>query len=207
MSNGRSLEFVIRHSVIRHLRHLCQLCRSARGTLLGVDLWQLYSHEEVGAVAPGVFSDLRSLISVLRAVAARWKSLGTYDPRVPETDARAILKKDRVDYWLGVGAAVGEGCRVDQEVRHERHARSGAESGAGEAGAAEERSRSGHAGQLAEAEEDEGRNRCRSCGCEPLPRPRKHARLKLRAEASRPLESCQRPKDAYEFTGRCASTF
>jgi small subunit ribosomal protein S16 len=32
------------------------------------------------------------------------EELGTYDPRVPETDARAILKKDRVDYWLGVGA-------------------------------------------------------------------------------------------------------
>jgi small subunit ribosomal protein S16 len=32
------------------------------------------------------------------------EELGTYDPLVPETDARAILKKDRVDYWLGVGA-------------------------------------------------------------------------------------------------------
>src|SRR6476660_4880428 len=32
------------------------------------------------------------------------EELGTYDPRVPETDARAILKTDRVDYWLGVGA-------------------------------------------------------------------------------------------------------
>ncbi len=32
------------------------------------------------------------------------EELGTYDPRVPETDARAILVKDRVDYWLGVGA-------------------------------------------------------------------------------------------------------
>ena len=32
------------------------------------------------------------------------EELGTYDPRVPETDARAILKKERVDYWLGVGA-------------------------------------------------------------------------------------------------------
>jgi small subunit ribosomal protein S16 len=32
------------------------------------------------------------------------EELGTYDPRVPETDARAILKADRVDYWLGVGA-------------------------------------------------------------------------------------------------------
>src|SRR5215467_7577824 len=36
------------------------------------------------------------------------EELGTYDPRVPETDARAILKKDRVDYWLGVGALPSE---------------------------------------------------------------------------------------------------
>ena len=32
------------------------------------------------------------------------EELGTYDPRVHETDARAILKKERVDYWLSVGA-------------------------------------------------------------------------------------------------------
>ena len=32
------------------------------------------------------------------------EELGTYDPMVPETDARAILKTERVDYWLGVGA-------------------------------------------------------------------------------------------------------
>jgi small subunit ribosomal protein S16 len=36
------------------------------------------------------------------------EELGTYDPCVPETDARAILKKDRVDYWLGVGAQPSE---------------------------------------------------------------------------------------------------
>lgn len=30
--------------------------------------------------------------------------LGTYDPMVKETDARAILKGERIDYWLGVGA-------------------------------------------------------------------------------------------------------
>ena len=30
--------------------------------------------------------------------------LGTYDPFVPEVDARVSLKSDRVDYWLGVGA-------------------------------------------------------------------------------------------------------
>jgi len=32
------------------------------------------------------------------------EELGTYDPRVLDTDARAILKSDRVDYWLSVGA-------------------------------------------------------------------------------------------------------
>jgi small subunit ribosomal protein S16 len=36
------------------------------------------------------------------------EELGTYDPRVPDTDARALLKADRVDYWLGVGAQPSE---------------------------------------------------------------------------------------------------
>jgi small subunit ribosomal protein S16 len=36
------------------------------------------------------------------------EELGTYDPRVPETDARAILDAERVDYWLGVGALPSE---------------------------------------------------------------------------------------------------
>src|ERR1043165_4210660 len=36
------------------------------------------------------------------------EELGTYDPRVPEADARAILVKERVDYWLGVGALPSE---------------------------------------------------------------------------------------------------
>jgi small subunit ribosomal protein S16 len=40
------------------------------------------------------------------------EELGTYDPRVPETDARAILKTERVDYWLGVGAQPSEKVRV-----------------------------------------------------------------------------------------------
>lgn len=30
--------------------------------------------------------------------------LGHYDPLLQETDARAVLKNDRIDYWLGVGA-------------------------------------------------------------------------------------------------------
>ena len=32
------------------------------------------------------------------------EELGHYDPMVRETDARAVLKKERVDYWLSVGA-------------------------------------------------------------------------------------------------------
>ncbi len=32
------------------------------------------------------------------------EELGIYDPMVPETDARAILKADRIAYWLSVGA-------------------------------------------------------------------------------------------------------
>lgn len=32
------------------------------------------------------------------------EELGTYDPMVPETDARAILNGDRINYWLSVGA-------------------------------------------------------------------------------------------------------
>jgi small subunit ribosomal protein S16 len=36
------------------------------------------------------------------------EELGTYDPRVPETDARAIMDPERVSYWLGVGAQPSE---------------------------------------------------------------------------------------------------
>ncbi len=32
------------------------------------------------------------------------EELGTYDTSIAETDARAVLKKDRIDYWVGVGA-------------------------------------------------------------------------------------------------------
>jgi len=40
------------------------------------------------------------------------EELGTYDPMVPETDARAILKGERVKYWLGVGAQPSDRVRV-----------------------------------------------------------------------------------------------
>ncbi len=32
------------------------------------------------------------------------EELGTYDPMVPETDARALLNSERIKYWLSVGA-------------------------------------------------------------------------------------------------------
>lgn len=32
------------------------------------------------------------------------EELGTYDPMIADTDARTILKSERVDYWLSVGA-------------------------------------------------------------------------------------------------------
>lgn len=32
------------------------------------------------------------------------EELGTYDPMVPETDARAVLNGERINYWLSVGA-------------------------------------------------------------------------------------------------------
>jgi small subunit ribosomal protein S16 len=32
------------------------------------------------------------------------EELGSYDPLIPETDARAILNGERIKYWLSVGA-------------------------------------------------------------------------------------------------------
>ncbi len=32
------------------------------------------------------------------------EELGTYDPLLPETDARALLNGERINYWLSVGA-------------------------------------------------------------------------------------------------------
>lgn len=36
------------------------------------------------------------------------EELGYYDPMCPETDARAVLKADRIDYWVSVGAQPSE---------------------------------------------------------------------------------------------------
>ena len=38
--------------------------------------------------------------------------LGTYDPSVPDTDARCLLDNERVTYWLGVGAQPSDAVRV-----------------------------------------------------------------------------------------------
>jgi small subunit ribosomal protein S16 len=40
------------------------------------------------------------------------EELGHYDPLVRETDARAILNGERIDYWLSVGAQPTEKVRV-----------------------------------------------------------------------------------------------
>ncbi len=40
------------------------------------------------------------------------EELGTYDPLVPDTDARAVLKGDRIDYWISVGAQPSENVAV-----------------------------------------------------------------------------------------------
>ena len=40
------------------------------------------------------------------------EELGTYDPHVPDTDARCTLVGDRIDYWLSVGAQPSNAVRV-----------------------------------------------------------------------------------------------
>jgi small subunit ribosomal protein S16 len=40
------------------------------------------------------------------------EELGYYDPMVKETDARAILKGERISYWLSVGAQPSDKVKV-----------------------------------------------------------------------------------------------
>ena len=40
------------------------------------------------------------------------EELGTYDPLVPETDARAVLNGERIAYWLSVGAQPSDNVKV-----------------------------------------------------------------------------------------------
>ncbi len=40
------------------------------------------------------------------------EELGTYDPLVPETDARAVLNGERIAHWISVGALPSDKVRV-----------------------------------------------------------------------------------------------
>jgi small subunit ribosomal protein S16 len=40
------------------------------------------------------------------------EELGSYDPLVPDVDARVLLNAERVGYWLGVGAQPSEKVHV-----------------------------------------------------------------------------------------------
>jgi small subunit ribosomal protein S16 len=40
------------------------------------------------------------------------EQLGTYDPMVPETDARAVLNGERIAYWMSVGATPSDKVQV-----------------------------------------------------------------------------------------------
>ena len=40
------------------------------------------------------------------------EELGTYDPMIPETDARAALNHERFAYWLGVGAQMSDKVKI-----------------------------------------------------------------------------------------------
>ncbi len=40
------------------------------------------------------------------------EELGTYDPMVPEVDARAVLNGERINHWLGVGAQPSDKVKV-----------------------------------------------------------------------------------------------
>ncbi|QDU29780.1 30S ribosomal protein S16 [Anatilimnocola aggregata] len=40
------------------------------------------------------------------------EELGSYDPMVKDTDARALLKGERINYWISVGALPSDNVRV-----------------------------------------------------------------------------------------------
>lgn len=40
------------------------------------------------------------------------EELGTYDPMVSDTDARAVMNNERVDYWLSKGALPSDNVKV-----------------------------------------------------------------------------------------------
>ena len=58
------------------------------------------------------------------------EELGTYDTSLADKDARAVLKKDRIDYWLGVGAQPSDKVKIlikkyGTDGTHTQPARSG----------------------------------------------------------------------------------
>jgi small subunit ribosomal protein S16 len=40
------------------------------------------------------------------------EELGTYDPMIPDTDARVLLDTDRIGYWIGVGAQPSDNVKI-----------------------------------------------------------------------------------------------
>ena len=40
------------------------------------------------------------------------EELGTYDPMIPDTDARAVLNGERIDHWLSKGAQPSDKVKV-----------------------------------------------------------------------------------------------
>ncbi len=82
------------------------------------------------------------------------EELGTYDPMVPETDARVLLNGERVGYWLGVGAQPSEKVRVlIKKYGPPGHAPGRAASGPRAAGIAQGSARGARAGVRAAAQE------------------------------------------------------
>jgi len=100
------------------------------------------------------------------------EELGTYDPMVADTDARAVLNGERIDYWLSVGAQPSdkvkvlikkygaEGTHLEQQraaldrLAQARSMRTAAEAKAEQAAAAETAEEPAEEQPAAEAEED-----------------------------------------------------
>ena len=60
--------------------------------------------KKMGRIAPALLPHLRHGIARPRDGRVL-EQLGTYDPMIPETDARAELNGERIKYWLSVGAS------------------------------------------------------------------------------------------------------
>ncbi len=87
------------------------LCRSARGTYLELIVSVRIRMKKLGRSHQPFFR----ICAIDRRAPRDGKvieELGTYDPRVPETDARAILNTERIDYWLSVGAQPSENVAI-----------------------------------------------------------------------------------------------